>query len=186
MLGYAVLAISIFGAKNSKGKSVISAFQIACNMLILVTAFLHLTIIKKDATYLILFGLILFSVIMLLSITSLIYVETDRLLVNNMAMLFSSGMIMISSLYPKRAIRQIIIFNIVLFVCIFIPLIFSKTNFWTKLTWVYSGVGLFAIAAVLIAGNVTHLSKITITLLVLTFHPSEAVKVMFIFFLAAL
>ena len=186
MAVYAILSLAIFGAKNSKGKSVISAFQNVCNILILVTAFAHLFICTKDFAYLFIFAGVLFSVIILLSVTSMVYPDCDRLLLNNIAMLFSAGMIMISRISTHRSLRQLIIFNIVLFICIFIPFILIKIDFWKKITWVYAGVGLFSIAAVLIAGNLTHGSKITITVLGLTFQPSEAVKVMFIFFLAAL
>ncbi len=183
---YAILSVTIFAVKSGKGKAVISGFQNVCNFFIALTAFAHLYAVTKDIIYPVLFALLFVSILLLLSITRLAYKECDRLLLNNMSLLFTCGMIMISRLYPNRAVRQMIIFHVVLFICLFAPLIFYKINFWNRITWVYAGVGLAMITAVLIAGNVIHGSKIDITLFGLTFQPSEAVKILFIFFLAAL
>ena len=67
----------------------------------------------------------------------------------------------------------------------FIPLLLNRFSFWKKLTWLYGAAGILLLGGVLILGEVTHGSKITFTIHEVTFQPSEFVKILFVFFIAA-
>ncbi len=67
---------------------------------------------------------------------------------------------------------------------LFIPWLLSRIRFLKKLTWVYAGVGIAMLSAVLILGEVTHGSKLSFSISGVTFQPSEFVKIIFVFFLA--
>ncbi len=186
MIAYAALSLCLFTVKSGKGKSVIAGFQNVCNFFIAVIAFAHMAILSKDYRYIILFAALVLELVLLLLVTKLAYKKADRVLLNNMCLLYTCGMIIISRISVGKAIRQSVIFAIVLLICAFIPLIFCAVNIWEKLTWVYASVGLLMIGIVLILGNAIHGSKIAITVFGLTFQPSEAVKIIFVFFIASL
>ncbi|MCR4618558.1 MAG: FtsW/RodA/SpoVE family cell cycle protein [Lachnospiraceae bacterium] len=183
---YGILSLTNVFIKSGKGKSVISAFLNLINVIIAAVAFIDMFMVKGKQVYLWIFLITFVAVLMLLFLTKAIYRECNRLLLNNMSMLFTVGMIMITRISTERAIRQLAIFLIVLITCMVIPYVIIKADFLRKLTWVYAGVGFLMVALVLVVGNVINGSKIAITVFGLTFQPSEAVKVLFIFYLAAL
>lgn len=183
---YALLSISVIFVKNGSYKTLISALLAVINMIIATVAFGHMYLVKGEIIFVYIFAVLFVAILMLLFMTKAIYRECDRLLLNNMSMLFTTGMIVITRISTQRAIRQLAIFLIVLLVCMLIPLIIIKAEFIKKITWVYAGVGISMISSVLILGEVINGSKITITLLGLRFQPSDAVKILFIFYMACL
>lgn len=115
----------------------------------------------------------------------IIYDQVNRLLLNNMCMMIGIGLCVISRISFNKAVRQYIIVLLSLAVSLFIPWALSKIRFLKKLTWVYAGAGILLLAAVLILSEVTYGAEISFTIGGLTFQPSEFVKLIFIFFLAA-
>ena len=140
---YALLSISGIFVKNGSYKTLISALLAVINMIIATVAFGHMYLVKGEIIFVIIFAVLFVAILMLLFMTKAIYRECDRLLLNNMSMLFTTGMIVITRISTQRAIRQLAIFLIVLLVCMLIPLIIIKAEFIKKITWVYAGV-LFA------------------------------------------
>ena len=114
----------------------------------------------------------------------IVYEKVNRLLLNNMCMLLGTGMCVISRLSFKKAVKQYVIVLVSLAVSLFIPWLLSRIRFLKKLTWVYAGVGIAMLSAVLILGEVTHGSKLSFSISGVTFQPSEFVKIIFVFFLA--
>jgi cell division protein FtsW (lipid II flippase) len=185
MAGYAFISVLHFFTKSTNVKSVICVLQICFNFFLACSAFLDMYLAKGDVIYPILFGVLAVALFMLLSATQFVYKKANRFLLNNMSMIFTVGMIVITRISTERALRQLMIFLIVLVFSMAIPYMFSKIDIWNKLTYVYAAVGLALILVVLLVGKVTNGSKITITVFKLTFQPSDAVKILFIFFLAA-
>ncbi|MCQ2754865.1 MAG: FtsW/RodA/SpoVE family cell cycle protein, partial [bacterium] len=92
---------------------------------------------------------------------------------------------MISRISIQKAERQYIIAVVSLAVCLAIPFIISKSGFFRNLTWVYALVGIVMLSSVWIFGDMTNGSKISFNLSGITFQPSEFVKIIYLFFLAA-
>ena len=92
---------------------------------------------------------------------------------------------MISRLSFQKALKQYVIVIISFALAMFIPLLLNRLSFWKKLTWLYAAVGILLLGGVLILGEVTHGSKISFTVHEVTFQPSEFVKIVFVFFVAA-
>lgn len=147
--------------------------------------FLHLAIVSKKQDFIFFY---LFSQLVLLSVMGLmhiLYEEEHPILLNNMCMLMGVGFCMIARLDLAKAIRQLSIVGATVVVCIFIPGLLKKFHFWRSLTWVYAVVGVSALSAVLLLGEVYGGSKISFTIAdTVTFQPSEFVKILFLFFLA--
>lgn len=147
--------------------------------------FFNLAIISREEQYVLLYMALQIFLFLVLCITPLIYRKINRLLLNNMCMLLGIGMIMISRLFLDKAIRQFKIIAISYVICMFVPVLISKLKVLPRLTWVYAGVGVMPLGAVLLLGETTLGSKLSFSIQGLTFQPSELVKILFVFFVAA-
>lgn len=114
-----------------------------------------------------------------------IYKDCNRLLLHHMCMLLGIGFCMIARLSFQKALKQYIIAMVSLVIAMLLPYLLNRFDFWKKLTWLYATLGILLLSVVLILGEVTHGSKISFTIQDITFQPSEFVKIIFIFFLAA-
>lgn len=194
MVLYTFTCFYVFRYREEEQRKRIYVTQNVLMFLVQIFGFLTLSLVSEDIQYLFFFAFIQIFLFAAITMVTMIYESANRLLLNNMCMLLGIGLCMVSrlsgvsvdsSLSFSRAIRQYIIAIISLIVCLFIPYIFSKVRFFKKLTWLYALAGISMLSVVLILGSVTHGSKISYTVAGVTFQPSEFVKIIFIFFLAA-
>jgi cell division protein FtsW (lipid II flippase) len=95
------------------------------------------------------------------------------------------GMIILTRLSYDKAIKQFFIIAASFIVGFFVPEIIFRFDFLKTFTWIYAAIGILAIGVVLILGAATNGSKISYTIAGITFQPSEFVKIVFLFFMAA-
>ncbi len=119
-------------------------------------------------------------------LTNTIYQRTDKVLINNMALLLSIGFIILSRLDFDKAIKQFAIVAFSLIVGMFVPMLMKKLGGLKDLGYVYAGVGLLLLLVVLVLGKAIHGSKLSYTVGGITFQPSEIVKIIFVFCIAAM
>lgn len=103
------------------------------------------------------------------------------LLLNNMCMLLSVGFIMLCRLDIKTATRQLLIASAASVIALVIPVMIRKMKFLSKLTWIYAGVGVILLGAVLVLAATSYGAKLSL----MGIQPSEAIKITFVFFMAA-
>ena len=116
----------------------------------------------------------------------MIYPGMNRALLNHMCFLLGTGFLILGRLNLQQAIRQLIIAAAGLLISMAVPYVVRNWEELLKnLTLLYAGGGFLALSAVLILGQVTHGSRISYTVAGITFQPSEFVKLLFVFFLAA-
>lgn len=125
----------------------------------------------------------LFAII--ITANSLFYPKGNKLLINNMCFLIGIGFIMISRLAPTRIMKQFIIVVFSILIGFFVPFIMKKVDGLRNLKWIYGSVGLFILCLVYVMGSVTNGSKLSFSILGLSFQPSEFVKILFVFFVSA-
>lgn len=147
--------------------------------------FIDLTLVTKDMQYIFFYIFVQAFLLAAGVMVPIVYEKVNRLLLDNMCLLLGTGLCVISRLSFKKAVKQYIIVLLSLAVALFIPWLLTKIRFLKKLTWVYAGVGIFMLSIVLILGEVTHGSKLSFSIKGISFQPSEFVKIIFIFFLAA-
>lgn len=147
--------------------------------------FVNLALISRDKRYVLLYGFIQLFLLLCIVLVTAIYKNANKLLLNNMCMLLGIGLCMISRLSFQKAIRQYVIVIASFAIVLGIPFLFTKVRFLKKLTWFYAAIGIFLLSTVLIFGEVTHGSKISFAIAGVTFQPSEFVKILFLFFIAA-
>ena len=129
-----------------------------------------------------------FSMIVLLVILvvyGLVYRKAPRQLLNNMCMLLAIGFVIQARLDLEGATRQLFITGIVALVMILVPLLIRKLNFLDRLTWVYAIAGLVVLAFVFVTGSTSYGAKLSLSLAGISFQPSEFIKIVFVFFIAA-
>lgn len=112
----------------------------------------------------------------------LFYKKASLLLLNNMCMLLSVGFIMLCRLDIEAATRQLMIVAAGSAVALVIPVMVRKMRFLKDLTWVYAGIGVVLLGAVLVLAQTSYGAKLSL----MGIQPSEAIKITFVFFMAAL
>lgn len=149
--------------------------------------FCYITMCINSGEYKYLLYFIIQAALLSIVITaaSLLYPNGSRLLINNMCFLLGIGFIMITRLAPTRIIRQFLIVALSIGIGFFVPFIMKKVDGLRNLKWIYGSVGLFVLCLVYVMGSVTNGSKLSFSILGVSFQPSEFVKILFVFFISA-
>ena len=127
--------------------------------------------------------IVIFSAIVLYQT---LYPGMDKGILNNMTLLLSFGFIILTRLDFSKAVKQLIIVAISLTVSFIIPVMIRKVSILRRLKWFYVAIGIAALSVVLILGQVTNGAKNFYTIAGVTIQPSEFVKVIFVFGVAAM
>ena len=155
--------------------------------LIQFVAFLTICVETGDVDYLFFYAfsqLVLFAFMMLFL---MIYPKMYRPLVNHMCILLGTGFFVLARLDFEKAAKQLVIAAISIGLSMLIPYVITRMGGLLKrLTFLYAAIGLAALLIVLILGQITHGSRLSFSIAGLSFQPSEFVKLLFVFFLAAL
>lgn len=150
------------------------------------SAYLTIVIRTQRLEYLIFYALLQILTLTVPVFFSFFYPGVSRIMLNHMCMLLSTGMIILTRLELKKAQRQLIFTALAFVLALILPEIIKSARFLKKLGWIYCLIGIGAITAVLILGQVTNGSKLNVTVAGITFQPSEFVKLLYVFFLASL
>lgn len=114
------------------------------------------------------------------------YKRCSVLLLNNMFMLVAIGMIMLTRLSFENAFRQFVILAIGSVFMLIIPLFLQKGSLFRRFSAIYFIVGVALLAYVLVMGSTSYGAKLNISIYGISFQPSEFVKIIFVFFIAAM
>lgn len=115
-----------------------------------------------------------------------VYRRASRLVVNNMCMLMMIGFIILTRLSVDFAIKQFKIAIISMAVTMLIPFFISRLKFFRNLAWMYAIAGITLLGVVAVLGAVSHGAKLSFTVAGITIQPSEFIKIIFVFFVAAM
>ena len=155
-------------------------------VLMLALAFTTMCLRSGKFEYLIYGLIIILLLIFSMALTILMYPHVDQMLLNNMLMLLSCGFIILCRLSTNKAIKQFCIVIVSLAICIFIPLIIRKFKSVREWGIVYSFLGIVPLLVVLMLGKITNGSKLAYSIGGITIQPSEFVKIVYVFCVAAL
>lgn len=153
-------------------------FLFLCNTVLFLRSF--------DLKILIFFAaqIVFFEVLMLLF--PKIYKRCSRLLINNSCFLLGIGFVVLTRLSFELAIKQFAIVAASVVITSMIPLMMHKITFWDKLGWLYAIAGFVLLSSVFVIGVQKNGSYNWVSIGPLAFQPSEFVKIIFVFFSAAL
>ncbi len=180
-LGYYSLRFS--SVQDQKRTATIQAVFL---FLLQFTAYLTICLEVGRIEYLFFYCFLQIAMFSIIVLYAMVYPDCNRILINQMCMLLTVGLILLTRLELSKAIKQLAIAAVGMAVAMAIPALLRKYLFWKKIPWVYAGIGAAALTIVLILGQVTHGSKISYTIGGITFQPSEFVKILYVFFVAAM
>lgn len=183
---YVVTNICVFFFKNPEKHKHFYMLQTLLAISFHAVGYITLFMRTEDPRYFFFFAfqeIILFALVL---IFRTIYRSVSRLMLNNVIMLLFVGFTILGRLAFMNAVRQFVITVIALAVSMLIPWIMSHTQFVKKIGYVYCGIGILALGAVWLTGEITNGSKLAFTIEGMSFQPSEFVKITLVFFVAAL
>ena len=186
MVLYTSLSVTTVVSSKKKLVSACTSVQSGLMLVVIFLSFLDMTFVSGMEEYLYLFAFITLFLFFMITIVSIIYDKSDRILLNNMCMLSGIGLSIVSRLSFSRAFRQYIITLISFAICLAIPFFIDRFKYFKQLLWLYASVGIVVLSIVLFTGSKVNGANITYTLKGITFQPSEFVKIIYLFFLAAL
>ena len=114
-----------------------------------------------------------------------IYPKVSRLIVNNMCMLLTIGFIMVTRLSYNKAVKQCMIVAVAMIISFLVPVIVRKMKRLSELTVLYAFIGIVALAAVVVLGQVSGGAKLGFEIAGFGVQPSEFVKILFVFYAAS-
>ncbi len=115
-----------------------------------------------------------------------VYPNMSRLLVNNVLLFITTGLIMLTRLSFDKALKHFIFISISFFIGIFIPLIISKVQAISKFGWAYGIISVLALLSVSIIGEEFRGATNWITIHGYSVQPSEFVKILLVFAISSL
>ncbi len=117
---------------------------------------------------------------------SFVYEGMSKTVLNNMLALLMVGFVMIERLDMANAVRQMVFVAAICFVGLFIPYVIERFPYFDRFGWVYAVTGLLLLALVFVIGRESHGARNWIVIGKFALQPSEFVKIVFVFFAAAL
>lgn len=182
---YTYLCFTVFGYHDADKKQSMLRSQNQVMFLMHLMAFIVLYLETNDLNVIIFYGaqIIFFGVTILLY--TKLYPKVSRLVVNNMCMLLCIGFIMLTRLSMTKAIKQFVIASCAIVISLFIPVIIRKVKVLAEWEKFYAIVGMVSLAVVAVMGQVSNGAKLGFTIAGISIQPSELVKIVFIFFIAA-
>lgn len=182
---YTYGCFTVFGYEDAEDKRRIFQNQNMLMFLIHFMAFVSMVLktgeIKLLGSYVIQASILYVTIWLYIKI----YPKASRLVVNNMCMLLTIGFIMITRLNFNKAIKQSIIVAASVAISLIIPVMIRKIKGLSELRIVYAGIGIIALAAVVVIGQVSGGAKLGFSIAGFGIQPSEFVKILFVFFVAA-
>ena len=182
---YAALSAGRFFLAGKKGRTA-DRVQTACIFVWQSAAFLTLCLETGDPDVLFFYAFSQITLFASMTLFLMVYPRLNRAILNHMCFLLGTGFLILCRMDMAQAVRQLIIAAAALVLSMAVPQVMKKWGRQLKrLSLLYAGAGFAALLAVLALGQVTHGSRITWTVAGITFQPSEFVKLLFVFFLAA-
>ena len=182
---YTYLCFRIFGYQDAEKKQRMLKRQNTLMFMLQLIAFMVLYLEMDDIKIL---GLYLAQMALFLATILLythIYPRVSRLVVNNMCMLLCIGLIMQTRLSYSKAMKQFVIAACAIALSLVIPIIIRKCKFLSEWRRIYAIIGLISLGVVVVIGQVSYGAMLGFTIAGINIQPSELVKIVFVFYVAA-
>ena len=161
------------------------SLQRLCIGVFTVNAYLTMAILAKNEDY---FTFGLMQLVIVLGTALLyrkLYRHSNMLMLNNILMMLSIGLVMITRINHDKSQKQLLIALAGIVFLLLFPLFRNKLDLLRKGTYFYGITGILSLGVVLVLGAFTNGSKLNFTIAGFTFQPSEFVKILFLLFMAS-
>lgn len=185
MAVYTFSCFSVFAQVYEEDKKWILIRQNVWMFLIQFVAYLVMYLQTKEKKLLFFYGAQVVLLLAVLILYQILYPKVSRLIVNNMCMVLCIGFIMITRLDYAKAVKQFVFVVLGAAVGLFVPVIIRRLKCLKDWTYIYAGVGIFSLVTVAALGKLSGGAKLGFTIAGFGIQPSEFVKILFVFFVAA-
>ena len=185
MAVYTFSCFSVFAQTYEEDKKWILLRQNVLMFSIHFIAYLVMYLHTNEKKLIFFYGAQVVLLVAVLILYRVLYPKSSRLVVNNMCMLLSVGFIMITRLTYDKAVKQFIFAIAGTIIGLFVPVIIRKLRALQHWMYIYAGVGIAALAAVAVLGQFSDGAKLGFTIAGFGIQPSEFVKILFVFYVAA-
>lgn len=182
---YTYECFTVFGYEDGDKKRQVLRNQNKLMFMIHFLAFAGMYFKIGEKKILIFYGAQAVLLLAIILLYSWLYPQASRLVVNNMCMLLTVGFIMITRLSYNKAVKQCIIAAGGVALTLVVPVIIRKVKHLSKWRWLYVGVGIVALGAVVVMGQLSDGAKLGFMIGGIGIQPSEFVKILFVFFVAS-
>ena len=182
---YAYQCFTVFGYEDGDKKKKVLRSQNRLMFMIHFMAFASMYLKTGEVKILLFYIVQALILLVTLFLYTRIYPKASRLIVNNMCMLLTIGFIMITRLQYNKAVKQSIIVAGAVALSLIVPVIVRKVKGLSELRILYAGIGIVALAAVVVIGRVSGGAKLGFEIAGFGIQPSEFVKLLFVFYVAA-
>ena len=182
---YTYESFSVFRFREEKQRKGIYTRQVILLVFVHFTCFLTICVTTGELQYLFFYAFQQLAVFAVLVLFELFYPAVNKLVLHNMCMLLIMGFVILTRLNVQQAIRQFIIVLGSMAVAMVIPYILQRLKELRNYSWLYALIGIIPLGTVLILGNTTYGSKLSYSILGISFQPSEFIKIVFVFFIAS-
>lgn len=185
MVFYVYESFAVFRMEDEEERSGMYNRQLFFMVLVHLTCFITMYFETNDVTYLFFYAFQQLAMFAFIVLFMILYPDCNRLIIQNTCMLMTIGFIILTRLNMNKAVRQFVISLVALVIALFIPHFIDAMHFLKKLHHIYALIGILGLFVVLILGGITNGSKLSYSLLGVTFQPSELIKIVFVFFMAS-
>ncbi len=140
----------------------------------------------KSSTVLFMAALNFIWVTLTLIIGVKLYPKCNKVLHNNMCMLFTIGSVVLTRLSISRAMRQMSFAFLAIIISFVIPAIFEKTTDLRRFTWLYGIGGVAALVFTAVLSVPEYGAKLSVGFFGISLQPSEFVKLSFVLFMSSM
>lgn len=148
--------------------------------------FLVLFLSTGNENLILLYGAELVYLILVQTFFFMAYPDASRIFTSLVCMLMVIGFVMLARLSFGKANRQFLILAVGTVFIPLIPYMMKKWKALRKFAWLYGIAGALVLLVVLILAETSYGAKLSLTLLGISFQPSEFVKISYVFFIAAM
>lgn len=185
ILLYTVVSVLALFIKKVNESFFIVTFQRMIIFVLQIFLFCTLMIVGKDPVYLALLLFVETFIMLSFILMGLIYKKYNKVLLNHMCLLSSIGLCILSRMSVTKSVKQYAILVMAFGISLAIPLLVQKLEKAIKWKYFYFLLGFLPLAIVFLWGQLTYGANISFSIGGITFQPSEFVKLVFVFFLAA-
>lgn len=183
---YTLYCFTVFRSSDKRRQNKIFRSQTTLMFLVHFICYLLLYMDSQNIKIVILYLSEVVFFILANVIYRVVYRNLSRLVFNNMLMLLMFSFVMLTRLNYDKAVKQFSIAAVSMAICLLIPMIIDRFKFLSKLGWIYGGIGLSLLLVVLFFGTKNYGATNWLKIGSIVIQPSEFVKIIFVFFVAAL
>ena len=176
--------VSFAGSSEEKRRGIYSA-QRTTTILIYLLCSAVLVLEHPKAKYIFVLSLGLIFYIGFIIMYQKIYNGLSKLILNNMMLCLLIGFIILTRLNIDYMIKQLLFASVAMGLCLFVPFLIDRFKVWEKLGTAYAIVGIGMLLLVFVIGVEHYGAKNWVAIGGFEMQPSEFVKILFVFFVAA-